>query len=382
MGSSRIFYPFLGLHSFLIGLFPFFLPVYLLKTGYSISQIALFISITGLSFCVSLYLWDRLRLRSHFVVTIILTFVLETALLALLLNESTDKTLPLLAFVNGMYNCLFWIVQRVLFLSTVSLQNAGRKFGNFQIYVLIVLKTGMFVGGFLLETWGIVSIFVVSLLTSIVAIAYFIRTLDDCNLPAGMNDSRPLSLAYLFNFRDTHRSRYIFSIDGVFLFLESYFWLITLFLLVHENFWQLSILVIILAIIFSLLFIAIKNRIDVVNSQRVYVIAVCLYVASWLMRGVISSEAQTLFTFVLLISITFCTSFFRLAFNKRFFDLAKKDLGYPYILIKSYISQFFIMLFFGIGALGLIGIQETEIILRGSFFFAACISPLYFLYRK
>ncbi len=54
--------------------------------------------------------------------------------------------------------------------------------------------------------------------------------------------------------------------------------------------------------------------------------------------------------FTLLILITFCTSFFRLAFNKRFFDHAKQSSGYKYILAKSYYSQFYIgVVFTGLG---------------------------------
>jgi hypothetical protein len=50
----------------------------------------------------------------------------------------------------------------------------------------------------------------------------------------------------------------------------------------------------------------------------------------------------------LLMVIAFCTSFFRLAFNKRFFDTAQKSSLYHYLFMKSYFSQVFLVIGFGL----------------------------------
>ena len=60
------FYQFLGIHSFLIGLFPFFVPVFLWQLGLDLAQIAFFIAITGTGFVFSLWIWDRAHKRINF----------------------------------------------------------------------------------------------------------------------------------------------------------------------------------------------------------------------------------------------------------------------------------------------------------------------------
>ena len=67
---------------------------------------------------------------------------------------------------------------------------------------------------------------------------------------------------------------------------------------------------------------------------------------AWMLRGSGGGEMASPVLFALLVFITFCTSFFRLAFNKRFFDHAKQTSGYKYILAKSYYSQFYIGVIF------------------------------------
>ncbi len=379
---STFFYIFLAFHSLLIGLFPFFLPVYLFRLGFSISVISLFIGLTGLAFCTTLFFWDRIRQRTHFFSTILASFIIEVFLLLLLLNTESNHTIYLLAFVNGVYNCLFWIVQRILFASIITSKNSGRNFGNFQIFVLILLKIGIFTGGFLLESYGFQHVIIASLCTSLIAIGYFYKNRLTFTAPNNLVTAPTLLLKQLFSYKDRERSLFTFSIDGVFLYLESYFWVLTLFLLVDKNFWQLGLLVIALTIIFSVLFFIIKNKIDTSPKQIIYSSAVILYSLSWFLRGSLSPDMGSTLTFLLLILITFSTSYFRLAFNKRFFDLALSKNEVSYILVKSYVSQFVIFLFFTAFAILTTNITETHILLRSTYFGATILSPLFFLYRS
>jgi len=86
----------------------------------------------------------------------------------------------------------------------------------------------------------------------------------------------------------------------------------------------------------------IKNSIDLLPANKMYAAAVCLYSLSWVLRGLLSEELNRVSLLFLLAVITFCTSIFRLAFNKRFFDIAKSRTAHEYIYIKSYFSQFFL----------------------------------------
>ena len=200
------------------------------------------------------------------------------------------------------------------------------------------------------------------------------------SLLAILLDEKPLSFTELLRFQDGLRSKLIFSFDGVFLYLESYFWLISLFLIVRESFWHLGLLMIVLTIIFGLLFIFIKNTIDRTAKQKIYTLAVVLYMGAWMLRGSVEGEMTNPVLFTLLVLITFCTSFFRLAFNKRFFDHAKKTSGYKYILAKSYYSQFYIGVIFMV--LGLIYScwPEASRALEYSYIAAGVVSLFYLCY--
>ena len=152
--TSKQFYQFLGIHSFLIGLFPFFIPVFLWQQGFNLAQISFFIAITGIGFVLSLWVWDRAHKRINFLHIIAASFAIEILLLLTVFLLGGSVFLPLLALLNGAYNCFFWITQRALFFETISPENTGRKFGNFQIFVVIILKAGVFCGGLLLDKTG------------------------------------------------------------------------------------------------------------------------------------------------------------------------------------------------------------------------------------
>jgi hypothetical protein len=341
---SRNFYLFLGFHSFLLGLFPFFLPVYLFKQGVSLAGISWFIALTGVGFSLTLWVLDHTRSKSC-LVPVALSFSLEGCLLLLLLSEAP---LPLIALVNGGYSCLYWTIQRVLFLAGGGSEDSGRRFGNFQIYVLLILKAGIFIGSILLENIGVWAVGILTLLVGSSGIGVLWTYGRGLQFSTAMQQQKPLGLLDLVRFSDSLRSRWIFAMDGIFLYLESYFWLISLFIVVGESFVRLGVLVIVLAILLGLLFYFIKNKIDRFRNQRVYICAVFLYIASWGLRAALSGEMNYSFQLCLLMVIAFFTSFFRLAFNKRFFDNALRSSTYQYLFMKSYYSQLFLAIGFGL----------------------------------
>lgn len=376
----RCLYTFLGAHSFLIGLFPFYIPVYLFSLGFSMTHISTFIALTGLGFCVTLYLYDRLYRHLSLRFLFIFSFLCEIALLTVLLSEITTITVLLAGVVNGAYNCYFWVIQRLLFLETVTPDNSGQKFGNFQIYVFIVLKSAIFLGGVLLENGGIIPIYCVSAVTAFIASSLFLSKSFGIEFSYRPHPN-PLQLREIFTFRDQLRSVPIFIIDGLFLYLESYFWLISLYLLVDESFWKLGGLVVGLALLFGVIFILIKNRVDRIAREMFYRTCVVLYMFSWIMRAAIDDTFSLSILLILLASIALCTSLFRLAFNKRFFDNAQIGNGHTYIFMKSYYSQFFLVLFLLFPVYVLNGTATLATQLSHIYLIFAAISLLFFMYR-
>lgn len=379
MGSlSRTYYLFLGFHGFLLGLFPFFIPVYLYKNSASLSKIALFVSISGFGFVLALWCWDRLR-RRRFREMIVVSLLFE---LSLLFCVYMGADLTLIALINGGYSCLYWMTQRILFFSAVSSKNSGRNFGNFQIFVLIVLKMGIFVGSMMLERFGLTSVCLLSLVVVIIALFVFLLNhSESLEIPPLLQAQQPIGLSELNSFRDRYGSRLVFALDGVFLYLESYFWLISLFLLVGESYVKLGLVVIALALVLAVLFYLIKNRIDRLQSQKVYCWAVLLYALSWATRGSISEDMNFSLQMCLIVFIAFCTSFFRLAFNKRFFDLAGLSSGYKYIFFKSYYSQFFLAVAFLILAAILKKFSQAEELLPLLYWSSGGLTFLYLKYK-
>jgi MFS family permease len=375
------FYIFLGIHSFLIGLFPFYIPVYLYANGFSVERICLFIALTGVGFCFFLYFWERATQHITFSYLVVFSYISEFILLSLFLIEKNLVFLVTAAFVNGIFNCNFWILQRLLFLEMINPQNTGKKFGNFQIFVLVILKSAIFLGGILLESSGFLSLYLVSLGIVLLSSAFFLKTKIKVEFRNEWRNTQPLKFVKVLSFEDQFRSKWIFAVDGIFLYLESYFWIITLFLIVRESFSRLGLLVILLTVLFGFLFILIKNKIDTISVNTFYISAVVLYSLSWVLRAGISEIKHKIFLLVLLAVITFCTSIFRLAFNKRFFDIAQHSTPHEYIFLKSYYSQGFLVFFTIIPLFLSLNNGGTLEQLSSIYLGAAVLSMIYLLYR-
>jgi len=378
INATKNFYLFLGFHSFLLGLFPFFLPVYLYKNGAGLDEISWFIAVTGIAFSLTLFSLDFLRGKSY-LLPLLISFVLEICLLALLV---VGAPLWLVGIINGAYNCLYWTLQRILFLSGGTEENSGKRFGDFQIYILIVLKMGILCGSLLLENVGIVSVCMLSVAIACTGCIFFIKQRAHLNFPQSLVLQQPVNVMELLRFKDNCRSRQVFIFDGVFLYLESYFWVISLFLMVGESFVRLGGLVILLALILGVIFYVIKNMIDNIDKQKVYRVGVILYMLSWGFRGLFNTELSSILQVAMLLVIAFCTSFFRLTFNKRFFDLAKRSGENRYIFVKSHYSQFFIAVVFAIFGCCVINFDDNVGFLQTIYFGAAGCSIFYLLYRS
>jgi len=377
--TTNTFYKYLSLHSLLIGIFPFFIPVYLWNKGFGLADICIFIGVSGFAFCISLWVWDHVRQRLSLINLIGISLLLELMLLgaASLIDEGVIALLGL-GVCYGAYNCFFWTTQRALFFEGVDASNSGRRYGNMQIYVGLVLQVGILIGGLLLEKLGFSYVITISALVCLVGFTFLSR--NNSGTPTTLNQVEPLSLAEIFKFKDTHASKFIFLIDGPYLFLESFFWIISLFLIAHESFVTLGLMVMSLAVIFGIIFYLLKNMIDRLNRWRIYHIAVVLYALSWVMRANVNEQLPLVILFIALVLITFCTSFFRLVMNKRFYDLARDTVNHRYLVLKSYYSQVAIgITFVGLGLL-LKEDANIEKVLTISYWVAAALSFGFILY--
>ncbi len=391
LGAVGYFYQFSGLHALLIGLLPFFIPVLLWQQKQSLPDICLFISASAIGFLFTLKFWETLRAHSRWELLIRLSFMVELFLVAVLLNlQDHIAYLLLVAFLNGAYNCLYWTTQRVLFTRISTSKNTGKTFGNFQILVTVLLKMGILASGFLLEASNTTALFLFSGSLSLAALIWFQRQRFPQQVSQVFITKEPINLPSILKFRDNRGSMITFSIDGIFLFLESYFWVLSLYFIGQNSFSRLSLIVVGLALVLSLVFYLIKNRIDRANQARVFRAAIYLYLISWLLRAILDTNSSDLLNYSLVIVIAFLTVFFRLAFNKRFFDIASAEdrnpthHGYHYLLVKSFYSQSGIAIFFAIMALltTLLAYHpiSSQIIMQWMYYLAMPLSLVYFIY--
>lgn len=380
--SAVTFYQYLGAHSLLIGLLPFYLPVYLWGLGYDLTALAFLIGVSGFTFCLALNAW-QLVVRSFATSTLLgLTFLIELLLVACVyfVSDASPNLIiaAILGVANGLYNAFFWTTQRTMFLAILGRNDSGKKFGNLQIFVTLFLKLGILLGGVLLDRGGLIWILLFSTVLNISLWVWFKHTASDYQL----NEQPSCILREAFEFKDQCGSWLSFRIDGIFLLMESHFWTLSLFFLVKEDFSTLGLVVVVLAAVFAVLFYLIKNTIDHFPKQRVYLVAVMLYVLSWILRYYMNDQIPTQWLFIDLVFITFCTSFFRLAFNKRFFDQARSGSGAYYLLVKSYVSQAYLSAaFFLIAIVSSVSNQSALSLLQGSYLFSAALAVLYFAYK-
>lgn len=396
--SPLFFYQFLGVHSLLIGLLPFFLPVYLWKHGIGVPGLCLLIGVSGLSFVVALRPWQHIWYRWKPQKLIALTFALELFLVACvgwfstvpggaLFDVAANAQLPVkdvllavfvIGIANGLYNAFFWTTQRSLFIQQLGNNDSGKQYGNFQIFVTVFLKIGILLGGLLLDFGGFLWLLALSAGTGFAATTYFSKKAYSA---LSVNSNR-ISLRHSLRYKDNHGSQQVFAIDGLFLYLESHFWTLSLFLIVREDYSRLGIVVVVLAVVFAVLFYLIKNRIDQLAVEKVYKAAVWLYAASWLLRFTLDNNSEGAGYLVALVLITFFSSFFRLAFNKRFFDVARKTGTVDYLLLKSYSSQAYLGLFYLIlgASLAFASFEHLQI-LHYTYAGAAVLSLAYLKYR-
>jgi len=367
MGLARTFYLFTGFHSFLLGLLPIFIPVILWDKGLSLNEIAYFVALTAVGFLFALYYWDRLRAQHRWSRLLSLSFVFQSLFVILLVWDNQPLLVSVGALINGAAGCFYWSTQRLLFQAITEDKNTGNTFGNFQILVVVALKTGVLVGSYLLGMEyfiGVLSLSFIISLFGFFAVNKSLQSLNikDSNASADILKQEPaFSLKQVFAFKDAHHSKLIFAIDGLFLFLESYFWVLTIYMLTQENVMQLGLIIVGLSALLAVIFLVIKKHIDRANTKLIYGIAVFGYAISWWLRSQFNQEMDGVMLYIGLLLVAFLSNFFRLAFNKRFYDIARKNEPTRYIICKSYYSQFMLILFFcAIGLLGFINTQPIE----------------------
>ncbi len=380
--KKNVFFKFAAFHSFLIGLLPFFIPVLLWQQGFELWQLSFFIALTGLGFLLALPLWENLYFNNLWDKIIRTSFILEAILFTTVLFIEVlplTASLFLVALLNGAYLCFYWTSQRTLFTqlehaqsdeeengATNSSTTTGNNFGNFQIVVMVLLKVGILLSAFLLEQGLDTLLLGLSLVIAMIGVFSLSTNSIAEYIPEHITELRSKKNESSLD----KPTRIVFYLDGIFLYLESYFWLLSLYLIAQQDLMQLGFLVVGLTLLLAGLFWLIKGRIDAASANNIFQLAIAGYAISWILRGVLGFDGSSLIaapeiSYPLILLIAFLTSFFRLSFNKRFFDHAtllnsNQTTMIQYLLDKSTLSQFGIFVFFSVLGIALLSLSMSS----------------------
>jgi len=359
LAPASYFTLFSATHSFVIGLLPFFLPILIWQQYQELAPLTEFIAWTGTGFVMALWGWHQLFIRGYWRTLIILSFALEIGLIYVALFHIANINLIILGLLNGLFNCSYWMLQRILFNSISGASgngnsngnsisgasgngnssNTGRLFGNLQLILGFSLKLGILFGGYFMQTqpWVILSLSIMA------ALGFCIMTIKSLATQTFVYErSDHIQAKSVISTRD----KIVFLVDGPFLYLESYLWVLSIYHLTNSDTSQFSLTVIALSLALGLIFYFIKNTIDKQPQYRLYQVATLLYFCGWLVRGWISPDWSSFTIGLGLLSVAFATALFRLYFNKRFYDKAKQQANYQYLVSKSLYSQLGIVMFF------------------------------------
>lgn len=361
---------------------PLFIAVILWDKGLSISDISAFIALTGVGFLFALYYWDRLRASHDWFKLISLSFILQSVFVVLLVWDQKILLITVGALINGAAGCFYWSTQRLLFQAITEDKNTGNTFGNFQILVVFALKIGVLVGSYLLGVEHFTSLLILSCCLSLLGFFLVNKSLQHSTQLDAFEQHPAFSLKQVFQFKDQQKSALIFIVDGLFLFLESYFWMLTIYMLTQQNVMQLGLILIGLSVLLALIFFFIKKHIDRANTQIMYKAAVVGYACSWLFRAQLDQTMSVIMLYGGLLLVAFLSNFFRLAFNKRFYDIARKDQPTRYIICKSYYSQFMLVIFFSAIAIFTLSSDTALHQLQVVYYLCIPFALVYFFYGK
>jgi hypothetical protein len=401
LNLKQTFNVFVAIHFFLNGLLPVYVPVFLIQHGYGLAWVLGFISVCAIGFLVALQVWKKWYFRNGLKPIVAVSFAAQVALICSLVFFDHVVWLMMSALLYGGVNCFLWTSQRVLFAallsssaepatdSSKSVEPTGKLLGNLQMLAAVAIKLGLLVGAFLLAQELFIVLVGLAIVVVIIGIAVFARGVPNAMLYASKlspnSENVNLSGRRMLAYRDNHYSSLMFYIDGVFLFAESFFWVLSLYFLSQQNIQQLSFLLVALSMILGLVFWLVKNHIDHSNPQKVYVAAVLGYMISWGLRAEANVEMSPYLMHFVILSVAFLTAFFRLSFNKRLFDNAQSGSPLTYLMAKTYGSQMGVIVAFGVLAASVyyhwFTLQLDTQSLNDLYWPLAMLSGLYLLYQ-
>lgn len=164
-------YASVALRSLALGMINIFIPIYLYKINYSLSEIFLFFALGALVHV--LFAFPSAKISSFYGFKHSIFFSVPFLILFYLLLASLDSfgwPLWILAFLLGVGNALFWVGYHTDFAKFSDLENRGKEVGFSQVLNFVATAGGPFIGGLILVVGGFVYLFAVAAVLLVISV--------------------------------------------------------------------------------------------------------------------------------------------------------------------------------------------------------------------
>ena len=145
----------IAIRSFAISSIDIFIPIFLLKLGYSIAEVLMFFAIVNITHALFVFPSIKISVKYGFKHSILFSIPLLILFYMLLfMVKLWNLPLYLLAILFGVSNSLFWMGYHVDFSFFSNMKWRGREIGTAQAVSLIFTVLGPLVGGIILSSFG------------------------------------------------------------------------------------------------------------------------------------------------------------------------------------------------------------------------------------
>lgn len=321
-------YTSVAIKSFAVSMISIFIPIFLLKLDYSLTNVLLFYAILNATH--ALFVIPAAKISSKYGYKHIIFYsipILIIFYLGLYTLEQFHWPIYLLAIIFGINNALYWIGYHIDFSIFSDKKERGKEVGIAKIVTLVFYILGPIIGGLILTFIGFQSLFAtVSVLLIVSTIPLFFS--KDIHKPV------PLSIKGIFKGQKI-KNALAFAGHGIESGVSSVVWPIFIFFTILNNFTTLGI-VSSLSLLFSLVFILIVGKFSDVYRKLVLKIGAILNTIIWGIRFFIKSTFQV---FIVNSFYGISQTLISIPFDALSYDKANKSNIVKFIMFREIIIQ-------------------------------------------
>ncbi len=273
-----------AIKSFALSMMGIFIPIFLIKQGYTLSSVLIFYAVLNATHALFVIPAAKISSLYGFRYSISLSFPLLLVFYAgLYALESHHWPLYLLAMIFGLSNAFYWTGYHLDFTVFSDNNHRGKEVGTIKIITLIFQALGPLTGGLILAFIGFKALF---------AVAAVLLLCSSLPLFFLKKEHSPINYKTK-NFLKGQKIKDILSFAGYGIEsgIATVIWPIFIFFTILNNFWELG-LISSLSLFFSLLFIFIVGKLFDIYGKIILKLGSILNTAVWIFRFFVKTKFQ------------------------------------------------------------------------------------------